>query len=361
MLETIREYAAEKLDASEEAAELRRRHAEHFLALAEEAEPHLRGSPKEWLERLDSEHDNLRAALDGLTRNGESQVALQLAGALWKFWYQRGHMAEGRRRLEDAVRTGDGATLARGRALNGATAMALEVGDVSMAMRRGEEALAVHRTLGDPWGTANSVLLLGNVNAEEGDFALAHQRFDESIGVFRELGDEHYTLLATRLLAWMCYELGDRERAQALHEDVVRSARALGNERMQATSLGALAEYALYDGRIEEALPMLKESTRIYSDLGERHEIGVNLCRFARAFAVQGHGDTGAQVLARAEALREEIGATEYAWVAEMNEGTLALVRKELDEAAFARAWEQGRTLTLDDAVALALDSVRDA
>lgn len=269
----------------------------------------------------------------------------------------RGHLTEGSRRLEAAVRTDEQPTASRARALNGATAMALEAGDFATGRHRAEEALALHRTLGDAWGIANSVLLLGNVNAEEGDFEVAHQLFDESVGAFRELGDEHYTLLATRLLAWMSYELGDRERAQALHENVVRRARELGNERMQATSLGALAEYALYDGRVEDALPMLKESLRIYSDLGERHEIGVNLCRFARAFAVVGSARSAARVLARSEALREEIGGPQYSWIAELNVGTLAMVRAQLDEAAFAEAWEEGKALTLDEAVAVALDS----
>src|SRR5205823_3402896 len=100
MLETIREYAIERLEESGEAEELRRRHSEHFLALAEEAYPNLRGSPKEWLGRLEREHDNLRSALDGLEAAGETQPALRLAGALFRFWYLRGHFPEGRTRLE---------------------------------------------------------------------------------------------------------------------------------------------------------------------------------------------------------------------------------------------------------------------
>jgi predicted ATPase/class 3 adenylate cyclase len=358
MLETIREYAAERLEESGEAEELQRRHAEHFLALAEEAEPNLRGSPKEWLDRLDREHDNLRAALDRLEASGESQLALRLAGALWRFWYLRGHYAEGRRRLEDALGTDDGPTAGRAKALNGATAMALAGGDVATGRLRAEEALSLHRKLGDSWGIANSVLLLGNVEAEEGNLETARQLFDECMRRFRELGDEHYILLATRLVAWMCFDLGDGERARALHEDVVRRARAAGNERMEATSLGALAEYALYEGRVQDALPMLKESTRIYRDLGERHEIAINLCRFARALAVEDRADQAARLLASSEALREEIGAGMALWVAEMNEGTLTTIHAQLDEAAFAGAWEQGRTLTSEEAVALALDSL---
>ncbi|HLA23823.1 MAG TPA: hypothetical protein VJ206_00365, partial [bacterium] len=177
MLKTIREYGAERLEESEKAEEVRRRHAEHFLALAEAAEPHLRRDSLEWANLLEREHDNLRAALDRLEGSGDSERALRLAGAVSRFWYLKSHMAEGRRRLEGVLRVDERPTAARAKALNGATAMAFNVGDLSAARLRAEEALALHRTLGEAWGTANSVLLLGNVAAEERDFAGARQLF----------------------------------------------------------------------------------------------------------------------------------------------------------------------------------------
>jgi predicted ATPase len=358
MLETIVEYASERLHALGETEELRRRHAEHFVAFAEEAHPHLALEPREWVERLEQEHDNFRAALDSLEATGEDEGTQQLAGALWPFWYIRGHAAEGGRRLESAIRPDGRRTAARARALNGATAMALERGNTVMARPWAEEALVLYRALGDAWGTANSILLLGNVHAEERDLSGAQQLFEEALRRFIELGDEHYMLLATRLVAWMCYDQGNRDRARTLHEDVVRRARASGNERMQATSLGALAEYAINDGRVSEALPMLNESTRIYRDLGERHEVAVNLCRFARAAAAAGKGEAAARILSAAEVLREEINISWSYWVVEMNDATLATIRAQLDEAAHAEAWDQGQALTPAEAVELARDSL---
>jgi predicted ATPase len=356
MLETIREYAAERLEESGDADDLRQRHAEHFLAFAEEAYPNLRGSPKEWLDRLDREHDNLRAALDRLETSGETQLALQLAGALFRFWYMRGHLAEGHRRLESLFGADERPTAARARALNGAAVMAVSSGDTTTARLRAEEALALHRPLDDAWGTAYSVYLLGSAAAEEGDFQTAQPFFDESLRRFRELGDEHYILVAMDALAWTYGELGDRERRRALHEDVLRRARAQADEGVVALQLDQLAWHALEDGRVEDAFSMLKESLRIYRDLGRRGGIVENLSRFARGLAVAGRAETAARLLSTSEMLREEIGGS-VPWVAGLNEETLTTIRTQLDEAALAEAWEHGRALTVDEAVALALDS----
>ncbi len=355
MLETIREFAAGRLDKSGEADEMLRRHAEHFVSLAEAAFPNLRGSPKEWLDRLEREHENIRAALDRLEASGETELALQLAGAVSRFWYLRGHFAEGRRRLESLLPANASPTAARARALNGAAVMAANSGDIATARLRAEEALAIHRALDDAWGTAYSVYMLGFMACEEGDFSAAKPLFEESLRAFRELDDEHYTLLATDALSWTYEELGDRERRRALLEDVLRRARAQSNEGVVALALGQLASYARDEGRIQDALSMLKESLRIDRDLGNRGGIYENLCRFARALAVAGRAEPAALLLSGSEALREEIGAN-ISWVAKMKEETLATLRPQLDEAALAELWEQGRNLSLDDAVALALD-----
>ena len=203
MLETIREYAAERLEESATVDELRRRHAEYFLALAEEAEPNLIGigSHAEWLDRLERDHDNIRAAMDWLETSGETDRVLRLAAALWRFWDLKGHLVEGRRRLEGALRADDRPTAARANALSGAADMALTSGDVATGRRWAEEALELHRTLGDAWGTAFSLLMFAYAVGQEGDWARAQQLYDESARGFRECGDEHYALRATRSLA----------------------------------------------------------------------------------------------------------------------------------------------------------------
>ena len=359
MLETIREHAAERLDESGEVEELRRGHAHYFLGLAEGAEPHLRGSPGDWLDRLEAEHDNFRAALDRLEASGDGETALRLAAALWRFWYQRGHLAEGRQRLESALRGDERPTAARGKALNGAASLAVNTGDAAIARHRAEEALALHRTLGDAWGAAYSEFMLGAAVSGEDDLVRAQRLYEESVRVFRELGDEHSALLVTRNLASIYAYLGDDERSRALYEDNLRRARATHNDRMEASTLGALAMIALGEGRVEDAASMLKSSLRIHEGLRDVLDTAVDLCRFASVLARQRRAATAARLLASFESLGDEVGIRRSG-VAEMNETTLAAVRTQLDAAAIAETWEQGRKLTVGEAVRLALDSETD-
>jgi len=358
MLETTREYAAERLDESGEGEELEREHAQCFLALAEGAEPHLRwsGSHGEWLDRLESEHDNMRAALDRLGVAGKSQLNLQLAGALSRFWVMRGHLAEGGRRLESALAADERPTAARARALDGAAVIAIG-DDAPRARLRAEEALMLHRTLGDKWGAAYSGMMLGEILTDEGDLAQAQQLLGESLRRFRELGDEHSTMMANDALAGVFEDLGDLEHARRLHEDNLRRAGAQSNRRFIARSLGQLAPYARDEGRVEDAISMLKESLRILRDLDDRLGIADDFGRLARTLAVAGQAETAIRLVSCSEALYEETGRSVASWTAKRNEETLSTVRSTLDDAAFAEAWEDGRALTLDEAVALALDS----
>jgi predicted ATPase len=356
MLETIREFASERLDQSGEAERLFRRHAEWSLALVEEARQHLSARPKEWLDRLDREHDNLRAALDRLETSGETQLALRLAGVLRLFWLMRGYFTEGARRVEHLLQADERPTAARAAALATAGWLAVEgIGNPATARRRGEQALALHRSLGDARGIADSLFLLADASNEEGDIVTAQRLFAESARRFSDLGEHTGTLLATGALAWTYDTLGDKERAHTLYEDVLRQARAAGNTRSEGRALCFLAWHAIEDGRSRDALALLEQAYGIHRDLGDRQEIALDVLRFAAALAVGGRAAAAAQLLSSSETLREEIGLRGPT-TDRMNENTLSSIRAQLDEAAFTEAWEQGLTLTADEAVALALD-----
>jgi non-specific serine/threonine protein kinase len=355
MLEVIREYAHERLEDSGEAEELDCRHAELFLALAEEAEPYLRADARDWLDRLELEHDNLRAALDWLEARGETQRVLRLAGALARFWYVRGHGAEGRRRIENALAADDAPTAARAKALNQAATFAIEGGDLAGGKARAEEGLALHGRLEDAWGVANSGFMLAHAVSDAGDAAAARELFAESLRRFRELGDEHYALLARFNLAIVTQDLGDLERARALHEENLRDAREQEDDRITAVSLDQLAQYLFDDGHTESALSSLKQSLRIRHGLRDHPMIAENLGRLAHLFANAGQPGTAARLFASSEALREQIGSNSTPTVAKRDAETLLAIHSRFDDDELAAAWTEGRALTIDDAVAYAL------
>jgi predicted ATPase/class 3 adenylate cyclase len=359
MLETIREYALERLETSGEADELGRSHAEYFLGLAEEAEPFTREYAAEWLDRLEREHDNLRAAMDSLEAAGEPQLVLRLAGALSEFWGTKGHLAEGRRRLESALSADERPTAARAKALNGAADMAIGRGDATGARHRAEEALILHRRLCDDWGSAFSLMLLAHAAADEEDYPTARNLWEESAGLFRELGDRHHTMLATRLLAWAYDELGDFDHARELKEDVLAQARAAGDKHMQIQALESLVHRAA-EGQTAEAVALLSQAYELNREVGDLFVEARVVCRFARVLAFAGKPEPAARVLASGETLYEEMGASPMGWLRRANDETLTLIRAEVDEQRFAQAWEEGRKLEAHEAVALALEVLSD-
>ena len=359
MLETIREYAAEQLEHWAVRDVPRRRHAEYFLALAEETEPNLIGigSRKEWLEPLERDHDNLRAAMDWFEASGESDRVMRFAAALWRFWDLKGHLVEGRFRVDDALRSDDRPTPARAKALSGAADMALTGGDIPAGGRLAREALELHHELGDAWGAAFSRLMVAYATGQEGDWPRAQELFGESVRQFRELGDQHYALRAARAHAWSYYEGGDLERARALYEEIIREAREAHDPFPEGIALTILCDIALDQGRHQDAVLPITQGYQILRDLGDLLMIGGCVCRFARILALSGRPGIAARLLSCSSALLEEIGAMPP-HIANIRDQTLATVRPQLDEAAFHDEWAKGQALTADEAVALALDAL---
>ena len=190
MLETIREYGLEVLHESGELEAAQRRHAEYFLALAEEAEPNISGQDRErWLRRLEQEHDNLRAALGWCVDRGRTGESLRLAAALGQFWQYRGYISEGRGWLQRVLASDAGAASAeRAKALASAGMLALYQGEFAVARANHEQALAIHRAAEDRWSIALAINDLGTVALYQGDYAAAHTLYAESLEIRQELG-----------------------------------------------------------------------------------------------------------------------------------------------------------------------------
>jgi len=358
MLETIREFAAQRLEASGEADKLRRRHADFFLAKSEEAEPHLADpNSTDWADRLESEHDNLRAALDWFDRSTAGEQALRLAAALDEFWCVKSHWPEGRRYLERALEWRDGPTGVRAKALIGAAHMARDMGDAAMATQRAKEGLAISE-MDDRRQTAKGLFYLGASEADQHDFEAAREHFEKSATLSDELGDAYSSLAANRMLAWAYYELGNRERATALHEVQLGRARALGLADLESSILGALAAYAVEDGRLAVAAPRAAASIRITADRANIQGVATEICRGAAVLALAGDSELATELIASAEAFNEDAGLQVLPYLTEENARTLTRIHEQLDKAAFEQAWERGKRLTVEDAAGLALDAL---
>ena len=354
MLETIREYAAEQLEVSGEADGLRRRHAEWLLALAESL-PRDVSVSKAWLDQNEAEHDNLRAALDRLEAAGETQLVLRLAGALWRFWGVRGFHTEGMGRLDQALASDDRVTAARAQALTGAAALAVDVKEYERGRQYADEALTLYRDLDDAWGSARATFFQGYVAIESGDFPNALPRFEESLEQFTALDAEHDVLLTLFNLSWACEVLGDVVRARDLENEHLRLARASGIPRNVAFALDLQSSRAREEGRLDEALHAALEALRIRVHEGDlQHELD-SLSRVAAIHARADRKQTAARLLSSSLHLHEEHGIVVPLYQEERNAETLALIQIALDEQTLATAWGEGRAMSLDEAVTLAL------
>jgi predicted ATPase len=354
MLETIREFAIERLRESTDGEVLRRRHADHFLMLAEEAEPHLPAYDRVWVETLEREHDNLRSAIDWLEAAEESQLALRLAGALGRFWLMKGFVREGGSTLERLLEEDLRPTRARAKAL---TAV-VQLSNADRENRRhAHEALALAAELEDPALVATAKLGLASCLVEE-DLPRARLLYEESAEAFREVGDDHLVLAAIRSLAWAHALLGEDGRARELHEENLRLARELGNERIEAITLGVVALYAADDGQIERAVAMLKESHALHMRVGDPVQMNFAVWRFAALLATAGHAAVATTVLSASDALASEAGVDLNSWDPTALPETFEKIRAQLDEATIEKAWQKGRTLAVDQAVELALDAL---
>jgi predicted ATPase len=369
MLETIREFAAERLEAAGELETMRQRHTDFLTALVEAAEPHLHLDESEWIERLEAEHDNLRAVLDRLADSGDATGLLDLAGKLYRFWYLQSHLKEGQRYLEAALQADETPTAARARALDGAAVMALNLGDRALARRRAGEALLIFQGLGDPWGEAYSSMMIGSEIAEDPTtLAEAVPYFEKSIRTFDAIGDEHFGLIARFNLAWVVGSLGDPARERALIEEIIRraeDARDSGRwiargpvERTIAMGKADLAMLERDEERFDAARDLLRDAIAALHHLGATMEVAINLGRLANVLALVGNGDTAARLMAKSDDLMEEMGIARSWWDRDRNEKTREILRTSLAEEALEEATRDGLRLTTDEAVALALDQV---
>ena len=403
MLETIHEYAREKLQESGEAEEIGRAHTEYFLALAEEVEPELTGADQAgWMERLEAEHDNMRAALSrSLEGEDLEELGLRLANALSYFWFVRGYWSEGRGWLEEAL-AGNAAALpeARAKALRVLANLEVEQGDYERAETSAEEALALYQGLGDQKGVSDSLGELGWVSLFRGDYERAEAPLEQSLAAARESDDAWSIARALNALAVLVGYRDDFERAEALWEESLALGRKLGDsERVRAVLLnmgyaradrgdferaGALFEEGLAMSRESKdpnanslallglgivetrrgdygrSKTLLEECLVLSRKLGSMVIFAEGLETLAEMAWASGGGPRAARLWGAADALRELTGSPWMPLERRLHEPYLADARTGMEEGDWRAAWEEGRAMTLEDAIAFALEDTEE-
>jgi predicted ATPase/class 3 adenylate cyclase len=357
MLETIREFAQEQLQAGADQERVVRRHAEHFLRLAVEAEPHLTGEDQgAWLDRCDQEHANIRAALRWAIDSGQAGPAQAAAGALWRFWQQRGHLAEGRRWLEEvlAMPSGQAPTAARAKALTGAGGIAWW-SDRGASRALYEEALAIERQLGDPARLAEALYNQAHAVAAEHDLQGAARLFHESLQLFRQVGDEPGVAKVLVMLVVPDATAGAWDRVIARIEEVMAIWGRLDDRLNLAYTLVWLAFAYGRAGRRDDARATALEALNLFHQTHDATGVALALLDLAFLLTWEGRHQDAIRMAAASQSHRDRAGGGPTPGFGGMLEGDpVAEASAHLSDDEARRAWEEGLTLTVQQAVALA-------
>ena len=361
MLERIREFAWERLEARNtgtggEAADARRRHAVYYLALAERAAPGLDGPEQvAWLNRLEAEHNNLRAALGWTMETGAAEHGLRLAGAVGWFWWVRGYLSEGREWLDRllALPGAQEPSLARAGALDAAGFLAFQQGAYAAAEALHREALGIREARRDGRGLRHSLHGLGDARMMQGDRGAAGTVFERGLANARELGDIWGEALFSLHLA-MATGDRDRARSRALYERALALARETGNAWGIAYATGGLARLALDKGDTAAAGALSRDSMALLHDVGDRFGLLVGLHALAVVAAARGHHARVLRLAGAGAALQQIAGSVIPPPQQRLVECQVAAARQALGAAAPA-AWAEGCAMSWEEAIAYAL------
>ena len=356
MLETIREFAVERLDETGDAGDVRLRRAAYFLGLGQLAKPELRAAgARVWFDRLESEHDNLRAVLDDALKHGRVEVALRLGGAVWLFWLARGFWSEGRRWLESALAGGaEGEPCLHFDALWGAGLLAVWQGDVERGSAVADDLFALSKETNSTLIRAVACDIAGLVAHDRGDWDSAERLYAEFAQLSRELGDRWLLAIAVNNLGDVALNRGEYERALELFEESLAIGREDEDQDRVARALNNLGLATLMLGDVPRARALLRDALIAAREIGLVEGFIVGFVGLGAAHARE-NPDRATRLIGRADKLCEETGSDldniEGHVRAETKDGLLA----RLGEEAYAVAYTEGHALPLEDALVLAL------
>lgn len=356
MLETIREFGRQKLLVWRDLDATLERHGVHYLDLTLEAEPHLVADDQvEWLDRCDVEHGNIREALRWAVEAGRAERAQEAAGALWRFWQQRGHIAEGARWFAEilALPSGTGASAARAKALIGAGGIAWWQRDREAARRFYSEAVEVARRLGDPAGIAEALYNQAFVVAGE-DIDAATRVLDEALERYREAGDERGVAQTLTVLVIGDAQAGRWARVAACLEEAAAILRRRGDRLQLAFGLVWLGFAYGRLGRTEDARSAALESLRLFEAGDNATGIGIALSDLAFLATWEGRHEDAIRFAAAAARLKERVGGPPGGFAGILEGDPVDEASPHLDADAAKRAWDEGSGMSLEEIIRLA-------
>ncbi len=373
LLEPIRQYSVEKLQASGDEAVVRSRHRDWYLALAEIAAQPIgvslgqaqMGGPQQgvWVARLAQEYDNLRAALAwSQTETGGAEPGLRLAMALGQFWQMRGTAREGLAWLEIMLAKGrELPASTRAEALREAAFLGYHVGEFEQATTFAEEALVLYQDLGDVSGIARTRTLLARIAESQGDQQRALILAEQSLALHREAGDKWGTAVALFTLGDIAYAQADSARAAMLLEESLALCREVGNTWASGRRLARLGQIALAQDDLARATRRLQEALTVCREAGDHWGIAMSLIGLAGMAGAQGEPERGARLLGAIDAVQQ--GFATVMWPVDRAEyrRSLAAIRAALTEEQFAAAWAEGQAMTLDEVIAVVLETPKPA
>ncbi len=357
MLETIREFALERLEETGGAADLRHRHSAYFLELGELAKPELKGGPRSsiWFDRLEAEHDNIRAALGDALEHGRADVALRLGGSVWLFWLTRGYWSEGRRWLESALATSmESDPRLRFDALWGAGLLAVWQGDLERGRAAADALLALAAETDSTRARAVGVNTAGLVAIKRGDWDSAAHLHAESARLARELGDSWLLSIAVNNLGFVALSRGEYERARELFEESLSIGRELQDQDLLSRAFTNLGFTTLMLGDVERARSLLRDALIAGREIGHVEGFTYGFVGLGAAYAREDPA-RAARLIGRADMLCEETASDLAQFEGRVRDEAEAELRAELGEDAYAAVYAEGRALALEDALALAL------
>jgi predicted ATPase/class 3 adenylate cyclase/Tfp pilus assembly protein PilF len=356
MLETIHEFAREALDESGEAADIRRRHAEFFLALAQAAEQHWYDAEQgRWLARMETEHDNFRAALRGCLDAGQAETAGLMAETLWTLWYRQNQYREGRQWLQDVLSAGGLSSRTRAAMLYGAGVLARLQGDFTAARPLLEESLSLSREQEDMNAVTRALIDLGAVAAEQDDLEHAEALYEEAAARSHESGKHRTVATVLNNLGNVATRRFDYARAESLYRESLVLARQLKDASGTGLALANLGYVTYRQGDLSGARTHLREALRSAREAGFLFLATHGLAHLAEVESTAGAWERAARLFGVAEARFAAMGSHVSRQRREAYDQRLAAVRDQLGESAWEQARQEGAALPFEEAIAYAL------